>query len=162
MSTKNSKGRKSAARRRQLTRKGLCSRPLCGHKAEPKRTLCPAHAQENRDKINAFRAERKAAGLCWRCPSPARPGGLLCEAHRRNVTQAEALTTDHERRYARTLQLQEARRERGLCLRCETPVLPGLTTCQRHSKRSLAPMNPTLLHEAHTHHDHSRRGPRAA
>jgi len=42
-----------------------------------------------REKMARYRAEAKAKGLCYRCKRPARPGGVLCEEHRRSSTAQE-------------------------------------------------------------------------
>lgn len=39
--------------------------------------------------MREFRANRKALGLCYRCDNPVRPGGLLCQTHRKIVTKRE-------------------------------------------------------------------------
>lgn len=109
--TKSSLNRANDRRRiRARVRKGECARPLCGHAVEPERTLCPAHAQANRDQIAAHRAARKAKGLCWRCSNPARPGGLLCEDHRRAVSEAETFVARSKRLDE---QIQEERRKQA-------------------------------------------------
>ena len=66
--------------------------PLCRHcddPAEKVKKCCTAHLALNRQRISEYRASRKRRGLCTRCSNPARPGGLLCEDHRREVTEKE-------------------------------------------------------------------------
>jgi hypothetical protein len=50
----------------------------------------PPHVlAKNRKFVATLRAECKKLGLCYRCREPARPGGILCEEHRRKVTEKE-------------------------------------------------------------------------
>lgn len=87
--------KRNAARRARASQ-GKCIEPNCTADAEPWKRRCPLHAAENREKTYKFREARKALGLCWRCPKdnirPVRPGGLLCEEHRQQVTAKERKT----------------------------------------------------------------------
>jgi hypothetical protein len=74
--------------RRQPVKPGFCAFG-CGSRVKDGRRLCDNHLKQERDKIRAYRASRKEQGLCWRCPKPAREGGILCEDHRQQVRLAE-------------------------------------------------------------------------
>ena len=67
--------------------KGQCR--ACQQPAVAGLRHCAFHREEHRLKMREWRTARKAQGLCYRCSEPARPGGALCETHRKMVTRAE-------------------------------------------------------------------------
>jgi hypothetical protein len=79
--------KRERTKQQQRIAAGLCK--WCENKVVEGRSLCEAHLKREREKVRAYRAERKRLGLCWRCDDPVRPGGGLCEKHRREVTVKE-------------------------------------------------------------------------
>lgn len=47
------------------------------------------YREKNNASIRAFRARRKASGVCLRCEAPAKNGRVHCEAHLAVITDAE-------------------------------------------------------------------------
>src|SRR5271157_3781291 len=71
----------------------------------------------------AYRERQKSKGLCCQCPTPVKPGKVLCDV------------CVSKRRYRRMLNI-----EIGLCRSCSlNPVVSGTTMCEaclkRHSSR---------------------------
>ena len=87
-------------------------------------------AQKIRKK--AQREERKANGLCARCGKRQAQKGVLCNdcwAHRQVYRQREKIG-----RLRRGQHFAE-RRDRGVCLYCQSEVVSGKCFCERHLKQ---------------------------
>jgi len=61
--------------------------------------------------MQEYRAQKRALGCCYRCDKPSLPGGLLCSAHREDVTRKEV----------RALQAAVLRDLRGMLLKHGVP-----------------------------------------
>lgn len=84
-------------------------------------------------------AERKAAGLCVRCPREAAPGHVLCvrcggkEAARQRALRLRAGAAIRQRRR----DLWAIHKAAGRCVYCRTSAAPGSIYCDRHEKLKL-------------------------
>ena len=80
----------------------------CGRPTYRGKRLCKTHLEHQRQKMEAYRVERKQNGLCSRCDNPARimPNGnisTLCERCRTRVRTLEQLERNRIGRLVRSI-----------------------------------------------------------
>jgi hypothetical protein len=76
--------------------------------------------------------ERKAAGLCTCCGKRGQEKGLLCfSCWRKRQRRREKDKADKLRRGMHF----KDRKERGVCMYCEKPTIPGKCFCEEHLKQ---------------------------
>lgn len=102
--------------RREHKANGVCT--MCAHPAEPGRTMCARHLESTVKRVAEVQRAYSDAGLC-KCGKEPRPGIKSCTGC---IERAQAY-------YARRV---ERRKQRGLCIRCTQPAVPGLLSCERH------------------------------
>lgn len=105
-----------------------CKFPDCiNDKVYPESSRYCNWSEERKKKDNARCAERYrkalAAGLCGRCHYKPLYRGTLCYECWLKRKRYDASRSTHKREY---------RRENGLCYFCDTPVVPGKKTCEKH------------------------------
>lgn len=137
------------ARREFLKEHHICVR--CGKRdAFYNKTKCPEciekEQKENREyyirnkatilkkdkkRKNETYAKRKAAGLCVRCGKKAAIKGVFClecyvKERKRGIEKVE------KRKRENGGYIREIWKEKGLCIQCGEPTLPGKRLCQKH------------------------------
>ena len=80
----------------------------CGRPAHQGKRLCKSHLEHQRNKMAEYRVKRKEAGLCSRCPNPARTmadgsASTLCERCRARVRTLEQLESSKQVRLTRSI-----------------------------------------------------------
>lgn len=86
-----------------------------------------ANARKNRQYY-----ERKSAGMCTRCGKVKQEKGQLCfSCWRKRQKQREKAKSG---RLRRGMHFRD-RIERGVCMYCEAPVVPGKCFCEEHLKQ---------------------------
>lgn len=78
-----------------------------------------------------YRDSHLAAGICVRCPKPARPGKQLCVDC---TAQVRAYQIANQARYTALQKAKrEAHRAAGLCINCNEPAVVGQRKCLEHT-----------------------------
>lgn len=105
--------------------------------ALPTKRKSRAKRQRRAEKLKREREQRIAAGLCTRCLRPRGDSVSKCFCTPCAKKQSEYWSSRYEGKYAeRNRALAEdraARRQRGQCIQCESPIHPGsLQYCTAH------------------------------
>jgi hypothetical protein len=116
-----------ANRRQRLKEAGCCSQ--CTDPPIEGRSRCQKHL----DKANALakkrNAERKAHGMCLRCPNVATEGHVLCEKCLKGLRGRDVDWSDkHKRENAK----YKDRLAAGLCKWCDSPRYENRALCKAH------------------------------
>lgn len=98
---------------------------------KPRYSYKPTAEQKKRHRENANEKyyEFKARGICVKCHKrPAIPGKVLCVECRNKANRRKV---EKYRKTAPITKNREYRREHGLCIYCESEVMPGRTICEK-------------------------------
>ncbi len=118
-----------AARRQRLKEAGLCSQ--CTDPPVPGQSRCRKHLDKANAAARRRNSERKAFGLCIRCPNKLVEKHVLCQSCLDGL-RARDINWDGKRAKEKTQ--QQIRMAAGLCKWCDNPNFEGRALCEEHLK----------------------------
>jgi len=106
---------------------GQCSQ--CINPSVKGRSRCRKHLNTANALARRRNAERKAHGMCIRCPNVAEKGHVLCGDCLEGLRGRE---TNVEQKQERELNKLKARKVAGFCRWCNEPIYEGRNLCKKH------------------------------
>lgn len=89
-----------------------------------------------REYLKKLKARKIAAGICVRCPAPAKPGFRSCEKHLDFDRKSKHRNYDPIEKSIKNKKAYYKKVNSGQCTRCSEPARPGQTECEEHAQRN--------------------------